>query len=454
MTKLDRFKEEINNKEVAVLGIGISNIPLIETLSKYGANITACDKNIDLSEDIKNKLINLNVNLKLGEEYLSSLEKFEYIFRSPGIKPFLPEFKKALESGCILTSEIEEVIKLSEAKVIGITGSDGKTTTTTIISEILTESGYNVHTGGNIGTPLFSRLEDIKSNDLVVLELSSFQLMTLKESPSISLITNVSENHLDYHTNYDEYKQAKASIFMFSPNSKVVFNLDDKETESYVSLIKDKKDIKYFSLEQEIENGAYLKDDKLYYNNKYICDRNDIKLVGIHNVANILAAISVVFDLVKIKDIVNVITTFSGVEHRMELVKTTDGINWYNDSIASSPARTIAGLKSFNEDIILIAGGYDKNISYEEIGKYIVQTVKVLILLGATASKIEDSVIKYDTSNKVKIINVTTMEEAVKEARSFAKTNDKVVMSPASASFDMYKNFEHRGQDFKNLVNS
>lgn len=451
MTTLESFKNKIRDKKVIVLGIGVSNVPLIKTLVKYKAKVIAKDKNINLDKNLVKELEEMNVKVFLGDDYLNDLNDCDYIFRSPGIKPFLPEIKEAVLNGVILTSEIEEVINLAPCKVIGITGSDGKTTTTTLISEFLKEEGYVVYTGGNIGMPLFSKLDDILAGDIIVLELSSFQLMTIKTSPSISVITNISENHLDYHTDYMEYILSKANIFLKEGNEKLILNKDDEISKKYASMYD--KEISYFSLKEKLNCGGYLLNDKLYYNDKYICDRDCIKLMGIHNVANILTAITTVFDLVSVENIVNVITSFTGVKHRMQLVHTNeDGVLWYNDSIASSPTRTIAGLNSFNEKIILIAGGYDKKISYEDIGKHIVDKVKVLILMGDTAKKIEDSVKAVDVYNTVRIINVDNMNEAVNCANQISNSGDKVVMSPASASFDKYKNFEERGNDFVEKV--
>ena len=451
MNKLEKFKNEIKNKKVAVIGIGVSNKPLIKTLIEYGALVTAKDKNIDLGE-IKIELESLGVKFDLGDDYLKGLNKFDYIFRSPGVKPFLPEIKEAKENGVIITSEIEEVVNLAPCKTIGITGSDGKTTTTTIIGNILKEAGYNVHVGGNIGTPIFSKLEQIKENDIIVLELSSFQLMTFKSSTNISVITNISPNHLDYHNDYEEYILSKANIFLKDGNKELVLNADDEITDKFKAMYNNK--LKLFSLGKKLTCGAYLKENKLWYNDTYICDEKDVKLVGIHNIANFLTAITAVFEMVKIEDILKVVKNFSGVSHRMELINSDNNIKWYNDSIASSPTRTIAGLKSFEDKIILIAGGYDKKISYEPLGKYLVDKVKILILLGDTASKIKEVALKYDMEKTIKIVERDNMEEAVKYAKSVATQNDKIVMSPASASFDKYKNFEERGNHFTSLVNN
>lgn len=355
--KLNKFKQEIKGKKVAVVGVGVSNIPAIKYLVSLGAIVTACDKNENIINDTE--LNKLNISFNLGEKYLDNLKSFDYIFRSPGVKPFLNEIEEAVNNGVKLTSEIELLINLCNCKVIAVTGSDGKTTTTTLIAKILEEDGYNVHLGGNIGIPLFSKLDSIKSTDIIVLELSSFQLMTLKENIDISVITNISENHLDYHRDYQEYINAKANIFLNNKNGVIVFNHDDIVTKEYLKLVNINNDIRYFSLKDKVDNGTYLNDKYITINfddEIKLCDINKIKLIGMHNIANICTAISALYGLVKLESILNVITNFSGVEHRIELVRELNGVKWYNDSIASSPSRTIAGLTSFDTKVILIAG--------------------------------------------------------------------------------------------------
>lgn len=464
--KLDKFKENIRGKKVAVLGIGISNIPAIKYLVELGAKVSARDRKEKLSDSI-DILKNIGVEFVLGENYLEGLENYDYIFRSPGIKPFTYEIEKAVEIGnTILTSEIEKVIELSPCKVIGVTGSDGKTTTTTLIAKFLEEAGYKVWLGGNIGTPLFSKLDEIKKEDVVVLELSSFQLMTLSKSPDISVITNISPNHLDYHKDYNEYIMAKANIFLNqNKNDILVLNKDCNITNNYLRIIEDRKidtNIRAFSIENSVVKGVYLKNNYIVSNvlgkNEKICKLEDVKLVGVHNLANICAAATAIYDLVDKNDIKKVATSFGGVEHRMELVAQKDGVKWYNDSIGTSPTRTIAGLKSFNDKVILIAGGYDKKIPYEPLAPYILEKVKHLILIGKTATKIRNAVIaeakkqEIDLNERLGIVEFNTLEECVNYANKIANENDIVVMSPASASFDMYKNFEERGNHFKRLV--
>lgn len=461
--KLEKFKEEIRGKRIAVIGIGVSNIPAIEYLNSLGAVITACDKKTELGPECS-KLYDLNISFNLGENYLSNLESYEYILRSPGVKPFTKEIEAAVAKGAKLVSEIELLVDLCPCKIIGVTGSDGKTTTTTLISMFLKAAEYNVYLGGNIGTPLFSKLDEMTEDDVVVLELSSFQLMTMKESPDISCITNISPNHLDYHRSFEEYILAKANIFLHQTNGIIVLNEDNSFSNQYLDLIKENdinSKIRKFSIVDVSNEGVYLDDCYIVsnVNGKYeqIAKISDVKLVGIHNLANICAAASCVIDMTGKEAISSVITTFGGVEHRMELFRTLNEVNWYNDSIGSSPARTIAGLLSFKDKIILIAGGYDKNIPYDDLGKYIIDKVKVLILLGKTAPKIEKAVLdeklKQNLDNVCEIINLSTMEECVQYAYKISKSGDNVVLSPASASFDMYKNFEERGNHFKSLVN-
>ncbi|MDD2627467.1 MAG: UDP-N-acetylmuramoyl-L-alanine--D-glutamate ligase [Clostridia bacterium] len=465
MEKLGNFKKEIKNKRVGLVGIGVSNLPVIEYLYKLEAEIILYDKNTKLLEEYP-KLKTMNIKYFLGEDYLDKIKDLDYIFRSPGVKPFYAQIEEAKNQGTIITSEIEMLIHLAPCKIIGVTGSDGKTTTTTIISAILNKAGYKVWTGGNIGVPLFTQIDDIQKNDIIVLELSSFQLMTLKESPDISVITNISPNHLDYHRSYEEYIIAKSNIFKNQKKEGVlVLNLENEFSKRYKNealSIDKEKDIRFFSSTNKTDNGVYFENNKIISTingvTEEIIDKEDIKIMGIHNIENICTAVAAVKKFADIKSIKDAVKEFKGVEHRMELVREINGTRWYNDSIGTSPSRTIAGLKAFDKKIILIAGGYDKNIPYDDMGKYILEKVKYLILMGETKTKIEQAVLDEMKGNKEKtsinIINLETMEECVKAAYDLAKNEDIVVLSPASASFGMYKNFEIRGKHFKELVNN
>lgn len=350
---------------------------------------------------------------------------------------------------------MEEFIKYCPAKIFGITGSDGKTTTTTLIYEILRKEGYKTWVGGNIGTPpLFANIEEMEEDHMVVLELSSFQLMTMDVSPEISLITNLSPNHLDVHKDFEEYVDAKKNIFKHQENNDLlVLNKDDKltdemEKESLGKILK-------FSLVEKLNDGACLIDDKLTVLGKEVCHSKDVKLKGRHNIANLLAAFCMVNKYVSIDSMKYVATNFSGVEHRCEFIREVNGVKYYNDSIASSPSRTLAGLNAFEKPVILIAGGYDKKIPFEPLAEGGYDKIKTLILMGDTKNKIKTAFEKVilDKKNNMKIVTVDSMEEAVKMAYKISEEGDIITLSPACASFDMYPNFEIRGNEFKNIVN-
>lgn len=455
--KIEEFKNKICGKRVSVIGMGISNVPAIKYLNKLGAYIIGRDKKEEIPEELKNLD---NIEFILGDDYLKDLKNSDYIFRSPGVKPFTPEIEDAVKSGVILTSEMETFIHLTDATIIAITGSDGKTTTTTLTSLFLKEAGKKVYVGGNIGTPLLNKVEEITKEDYVVLELSSFQLMTLKEKIDRAAITNVAPNHLDYHRNYEEYIEAKANIFKYQDEFGIlVLNQDNEFTTRYEKQAKGS--VRKFSLDKELDCGVYYKDGKIISSigcsTEKIMDAKEVKLVGMHNIANICTAASLVMDLTGKDAIRNVAMNFGGVEHRMELVREINGVKWYNDSIASSPSRTIAGLKSFNEKIVLIAGGYDKNIPYDVMGPYLVDKVKLMILVGTTAPKIKEAAIieaKKRGIDIMPIVEFDNLKDAVEYAKSNTISGDIIAMSPASASFDLYKNFEVRGNYFKELVNN
>ncbi|MGO5091792.1 UDP-N-acetylmuramoyl-L-alanine--D-glutamate ligase [Clostridium sp. LCP25S3_F10] len=450
-----KFKDYIKYKKVAVVGIGVSNRPLIKFLVKLGAEVTAFDKkHREKLGSISSELEGIGVNLVLGEDYLDKLDGYDVIFKTPSMRIDRPEFVKAKEAGAYITSEMEEFIKYCPAKIFGITGSDGKTTTTTLIYEILRKEGYKTWVGGNIGTPLFANIEEIKEDHMVVLELSSFQLMTMDVSPEISLITNLSPNHLDVHKDFEEYVDAKKNIFKHQENNDLlVLNKDDKltdemEKESLGEILK-------FSLVEKLNDGACLIDDKLTVLGKEVCHSKDVKLKGRHNIANLLAAFCMVNKFVSIDSMKYVATNFSGVEHRCEFIREVNGVKYYNDSIASSPSRTLAGLNAFEKPVILIAGGYDKKIPFEPLAEGGYDKIKTLILMGNTKNKIKAAFEKVilDKKSNMKIVIVDSIEEAVKMAYNISEEGDIITLSPACASFDMYPNFEIRGNEFKNIVN-
>lgn len=458
---LDEFKAYIKGKYVAIMGMGISNTPLIKYLMDLDANITVFDKKTE--EELDKALIEeyaiQGVKFSLGENYLKNLVGYDIIFRSPSMRPDTPELEKELDRGAILTSEIEMLIDLCPGKIIAVTGSDGKTTTTTLIYKMLQEANYHCYLGGNIGIPLFAKIDEMKPEDIIVLELSSFQLMTLKKSPQIAVVTNVSPNHLDIHKSYEEYIEAKKNIFKYQDKDGiVVLNYDNDITRDFS--LEAKGEVRYFSTKVKLDDGVILDNDIIKISDgkirTQIINTDEILLLGRHNIENACTAIAAVKDLVPPECMVKVLTTFKGVEHREEFVRTINGARWYNDSIGSSPTRTIAGLLSFKNKVILIAGGYDKHLDYTDLGRYIVDHVKALILLGQTREKIKVATCAElaNRENKIDlpIIECDTLEEAVKSAYDIAKEGDTVFFSPASASFDMFKNFEERGNKYKELV--
>lgn len=452
----NEFKVFIKGKKVGVLGIGVSNIPLINFLLELGAEVTAFDKKDETQlGDIGKDFINKGVKLSLGEDYLSRLKGFDVIFKTPGMRIDLPELVSAKNEGAHITSEMEEFVKYCPAKIYGITGSDGKTTTTTIVSNLLIEEGFKTWVGGNIGSPLFSNIEEITTKDRVVLELSSFQLMTMKEKIDKVIVTNITPNHLDMHKGMDEYVDAKKNIFKYQEKEDLlVLNIDNKITKSFIS--EATGHVKTFSSKEELKDGAYLKDGYLYIRDKKIINKDEIVIKGTHNIENYLASFLVTEDEVSIESMINVARNFKGVAHRCELIREVEGVKYYNDSIASSPTRTLAGLKAFDEKVILIAGGYDKHIPFEPLAQEGHEYIKELILLGATKYKIKEvfDKIKEDKGIDIPVNIVESLEEAVKKAKDIAKYGDIVTLSPACASFDMFTNFEIRGNKFREIVNS
>lgn len=425
------------------------------------ADVTAFDnRNMEnLPEEAITKIREYNLKTYLGSDSLKNLIGFDIIFRSPSCMPTLPEIKAEEDRGAIVTTEIEMILKMAPSKIIGITGSDGKTTTTSLIYNILKEKGYNCFLGGNIGTPLFTRIKDMMPEDIVVLELSSFQLMNMEVSPTISVITNITPNHLNIHKDYEEYINAKKNIFRFqNKNDVVVLNYDNEITRNAANEATGK--VRFFSSSEKLDNGIIL-DGEVIKGCKdrvrtHILNTRDVKLRGKHNYENICAAIAATSDLVDTETQIRAICNFSGVEHRLELVREIDGVKWYNDSIGTSPTRTIAGLKAFDEDIVLIAGGYDKHLDYTPMAKPILENVKTLILMGQTAQKIYDSVTNEMKSQnkKLDIYMCDSLEDTVRVAKKITKKGEIVLFSPASASFDLFKNFEERGRKFKEIVNA
>ena len=454
MNKLDEFKYNVAGKNITVIGIGISNLPLIKYLVSLGANVTACDRRSaeDLGENYT-ELEKLGVKFNLGDGYLNNLSG-DMIFKTPGMRYDVPELLKAKENGSIVTSEMEVFFEVCPSHIIAVTGSDGKTTTTTLIHKMMTDAGYKTWLGGNIGNPLLTDTEKMKENDWVILELSSFQLHTMRKSPEIAVITNISPNHLDMHKDYKEYIDAKKNIMLYqNEGDTLIVNADNQVTADIGKSANGA--VKYFSRSGMAD--VYLDGNIIKRGIVEILNIKDIKIPGMHNVENYMAAIAAVSGLVSKDVIVNVAKTFGGVEHRIELVRTLDGVKYYNSSIDSSPNRTINTLRVFPNKVIMIAGGKDKGIPYDEIGPALAEHVKVLILIGATSDKIQEAldaeINKTGNGKDIEVIRATSYEDAVNTARSKAHDGDVVLLSPASTSFDMFRNFEERGNLFKKIVN-
>lgn len=455
---IQEYLSSLRGKTAAVLGIGVSNTPLIELLCRNGVQVIACDKKSreDLGERAK-QLEALGAHLQLGEGYLDDL-RADVVFRTPGMRPDVPALLEAKARGSIVTSEMEIFFEVCPCTIIGVTGSDGKTTTTTILAEFLKEAGYNVYVGGNIGKPLLPDVSGMEPEDFAVLELSSFQLMTMEQSPHIAVMTNLSPNHLDYHRSMGEYIAAKENIFLHQgEGDRAIFNYDNQLTRDLAE--KAGGAVTFFSRRERLEEGVYLRDGAIWLTNaqgsREVLPTRDIRLPGVHNIENYMAAIAAVDGLVPDKCVRAVAARFQGVEHRIELVRELDGVKYYNDSIGTSPSRTVACLESFPEPVILIAGGYDKGIPFHALALEIRERVKTLVLTGDTARAIRQAVEEAEGGRGCpEIIQTEDLAGAVEAARRAAGPGDVVVLSPACAAFDRFKNFMERGRAFKELVRS
>lgn len=472
MNYSDELINELQNKKVAFVGMGVANTPCAEFLARYGIKVYACDKRDReyIGKDICDKLENLGVEFSLGESYLDILPDMDVIFRSNGILPFQnPWISECIERGQKVTSEMEIFFKYCPCKIYAVTGSNGKTTTTTLISKMLEKEGKNVYLGGNIGKALMPELETIQENDIAVVELSSFQLLTmgnLINKPDVAVVTNIECTHQDHHINLDEYVDAKRNILIYQNNQqRTVLNADCDYSIGNRVQHDMKFDIrgKYFefSIKHPVDNGAYMDDNtgNIYYcengNKTLVMNKSDIVIPGSHNIENYCTAICAVWDDVKTETIKNIAQTFGGVEHRIEFVREFNGVKYYNDSIATSPSRVISGLKAFNRKINVIMGGSDKGNDLSEMVPYILKYVKLLVLNGATADKIYNTIIsncEYKNS-QIEIIKVETLQEALNVVKEKSTKGDIVSLCPACPAFDQFKTFEYRGKEFKRIVN-
>lgn len=457
--KLEEFNNYVRFRKIAIIGLGVSNIPLIDYLYNKKATITIFDDREEESipKEILDKIKTNKIKYYFGKDNLSNLKNFDIIFRSPSCLPTKKELVEEANRGAIVTTEIEMLMKMCPCKIIGITGSDGKTTTTSLINHILQKTNHKVYLGGNIGIPLFTKLEEMEPNDIVVLELSSFQLMQMDISPHIAIITNITPNHLNIHKDYQEYIDSKKNIFKYqNENGILILNYDNEITRNCSKEAKGK--VIFFSSKEKLDNGFIIDgnlikqaEDKI---RKHILNTKEVQLKGKHNYENIATALAATQTLIDLDLAIKAVKEFKGVEHRLEFVREIENIKWYNDATSSSPTRTISGLKAFEEKITLIAGGYDKNLNYEPIAKPIIENVSNLILMGQTSGKIFD-VVKQELENQEQELPIymsNSLEESINLAKKVTKSGEIVLFSPASASFDMFKNAVERGNKFKELV--
>ncbi len=459
---IEAFYAQLKGKKVAFIGAGVSHKECIALFCEKGAEVTLCDKKPDLAAfgEYGEVLRRLGVRLSLGENYLDGLAGQDMILRTPGFEYYTPALQEAKAAGSCVTSEMELFFELCPCPIVAVTGSDGKTTTTTLIAEMLRAAGRTVHLGGNLGRALLPIVHTVAPGDIAVVELSSFQLISMRRSPDIAVVTNVTPNHLDHHKDMQEYIDAKRNILLYQkPGAKAVLGYENDVTRAMAADVKGT--YKWFTRLSVVDNGGFLRGDGMLCMAENgavtpIVHKSEVALRGEHNLENLLAAMSAVWGLVPVEQMAQVARTFKGVEHRIEPVRTLDGVQWFNDSIATSPTRVIAGLRAFSQKLIIIAGGSDKGISFAPLAPELIAHVKVLILTGATAGKIEAAV-RADAGfagSGLVILHAQDMAEAVRLAREAAKPGDIVSLSPACASFDCYPNFEARGRHYKELVNA
>ncbi len=476
--RFEEIKRRIKCGACEVIGIGRSNYPLIDMLIKINAKkITVRDGNAaSLDREKQAHYTALGVDFRLGENYLDGLcggdEKNTVIFRTPAIRPDKKEFSDAVGHGAILSSEMELFLMLTPTVSFGITGSDGKTTTTTLIYKFLS-GDYRVFVGGNIGTPLLPELDVMTKDDFSVLELSSFQLMNISVSPDVAVITNISPNHLNWHIDMAEYTEAKMRIFSKEQGCRrLVINADCK---ALVSAVESKApDIEIFAFSSskhsfsevsastvlDVSAAIYINDNGvIVFDNGKNCvpvlPTDVVKLPGRHNLENYMAAIGATYGYVNNDIIIKTASEFGGVEHRLEFVRELDGVKYYNSSIDSSPTRTAAALSALNKKPIIICGGSDKHIPFAPLAESLCKMAKAVVLTGEAGPKIKAALLDCDllADSGLILIENPSFEGAVKAARSLAGNGDIVLLSPACASFDAFKNFEERGKTFKNIVN-
>lgn len=446
---------EFSNKNVLVLGAGVSGRSVAEVLASYGAKVTLNDSNrIDDSKEEFQKLKSLAVNIVAGSQDESLLQSMDYIVVSPGISIELPLIATARSKGIVVMSEIEAAYALCQAPIIAITGTNGKTTTTALTGEMMKASGKNTVVGGNIGAALSQEVNGISRDSVVVAEISSFQLEGIIHfRPHIAVVLNLTPDHMDRHHTMEGYQAAKERIFENQRKDDfLVLNYDDTIVQTMAA--RSISQTVFFSTKRELENGGCVKDDQIVINwqgkRNIICPVKDMKLFGKHNLENALAACCAAF-LAGVSPAVmaEVLRNFAGVEHRIEPVATINGVSYYNDSKATNPESTVKALEAFAGNIILIAGGRDKNTDLTEVMTLAKNKVDHLILLGEAKTRFIEAAKQHGVHN---IHDISSFQEAITLAHRLARSPQVVLLSPACASYDMFNNYEERGRVFKELV--
>ena len=417
--------------------------------------ITVCDQNLDLNEEFPD-----GVSTKLGPEYLNDLDDFEFVFRSPGVSFLGPQIQSAIASGVEISSTTNYFVDQCPCPIIGVTGTKGKGTTCSLIYEMLRSSGKEVFLGGNIGKSPMEFLDDLKGDSLVVLELSSFQLQDLKKSPRYAVMLNTTADHLDYHADVEEYMLAKEQLLAHQHSDSVaVINKDYEYSKYYSPLVKGK--LKFVSLQEKVKDSAYALDGIIYYGDEEIAKVKDVMLIGSHNLENILPAVVIAKELgVPNEKIMEVIRTFKNLPYRLEFIRELNGVKFYNDSYSTIPETSMAAVDSFEEPLVLIAGGYDKGADYNEWAVKILTKANLhtVILVGANASKMETALFEAEgklgdaEGSPTRILRRKRMEDCVIDAYAENGEGGVVILSPAAASYDMYENYKERGNDFTSHV--
>jgi len=448
------YIESHQGKRVTILGAGVSNLPLARLLAGAKISVTVRDKkSVEALGETGRELTSLGCEFITGEDYLEGISA-DIIYRSPGIRPDLPQIEKAVAMGARLTSEMEAFFSVCPCRIIGVTGTEGKTTTSTILSKLLEKGGYRCFLGGNIGTPLLDRTPELRPEDFVVVELSSFQLMTMRMSPDIAVVTNIVPDHLDFHRSMEEYIAAKRNIYAWQkPGGRLVLNRDNPVT--YGQYYSERPDALLFSRETDPANGLFLHSGRIYVSEngcaRELMPVDEIMLPGLHNVENYMAAAAALRGIVGAEDFRTVARSFGGVAHRIEFIRELDGVRYYNDSVSTTPSSTIAGIRAFKRKVVLIAGGSDKNLPFDPLAKALEAHVKALVLIGATKGKIRAAAEAEGVTTP--IFEAETLEQAVALAKDAAdEAGDVVFFSPACASFDMFSNFADRGDKFRDIV--